>query len=143
MIKENFRLVKFEVRPTDGFGSLAFFEAKKDIPFEIKRIYYVFNVPQNVQRGGHAHKQLKQILFCPYGSVEIILDDAIEKENIVLDDPSFGLIIEPGLWRDIIWHIDNSVLCVAASEYYDEKDYIRDYSEFVLFKQMTDRRQTD
>ena len=134
MGKVAYKLIRFETRPTDGFGSLAFFEANRDIPFEIKRIYYVFNVPQNVQRGGHAHKQLRQLLFCPYGSVEIILDDSVNKESIILDDPSLGLFIEPGLWRDIIWHVENSVLCVAVSEYYDENDYIRDYAEFLRFK---------
>ena len=130
----DYKIFTFQVRPTEDFGSLAFFEGTRDIPFEIKRIYYIFNVPEKAQRGGHAHRSLTQVLFCPYGSIEIILDDSVNKESIMLDDPSKALLVNPGLWRDMIWHKDNSVLCVAASEFYDEKDYIRDYEEFIRFK---------
>ncbi len=111
-------------------GILSFFESQKDIPFDIKRIYYITNVKKNDIRGHHAHKQLKQLLFCPYGEIEIMLDNGYKKENILLDNPSKGLIIESGIWREMEWLIDNSVLCVAASEYYDENDYIRNYDEF-------------
>ena len=134
MAEVDYKKIQFEVRPTDRFGSLAFFEANRDIPFDIKRIYYIFNVPNSVHRGGHAHKKLKQVLFCPYGSIEIILDDSVNKDTILLSEPSQGVLIGPGLWREMIWHKDNSVLCVAASDYYDEKDYIRDYSEFLIFR---------
>lgn len=120
--------------PTESLGSLSFFEATKDVPFEIKRIYYIFNASEGTQRGGHAHRNLHQILFCPYGKIEIILDDAKNRESVMLDDPSKGLIIGPGLWREMIWHVDNSVLCVAASEYYDADDYIRSYNDFLAYK---------
>lgn len=114
-----------------SFGLLSFFEANKDIPFGIKRIYYIYQVPTGVKRGGHAHRALSQILFCPYGQIRIVLNDGIEKEEVVLDEPSKGLIISNGIWHDMIWENDNSVLCVAASDYYDENDYIRDYNEFI------------
>ena len=114
-------------------GKLSYFEASRDVPFEIKRIYYIHGVPSGSQRGGHAHRCLRQILFCPYGTIEIVLDDGKNREHIMLDEPSKGLVIGPGLWREMIWHQDSSVLCVAASEYYDEKDYIRDYSAFLQY----------
>ena len=118
---------------TPDIGSLSFFEAERDIPFSIKRIYYIHGVPENTERGAHAHKELEQLLFCPYGSVKILLDNGKEKSEVILDNPSKGLIITPCVWRDMIWLVENSVLCVAASDYYNEDDYIRDYSEFITW----------
>ena len=115
-------------------GKLSFFEGTRDFPFEIKRFYYIHGVPDGSQRGGHAHKQLRQMLFCPYGAIEIRLDDSIEKVSVLLDNPSIGLVIGPGLWRDMVWNQENSVLCVAASEFYDENDYIRNYDAFLQYK---------
>ena len=116
---------------TKDSGGLSFIEASKDIPFKIKRVYYIHQVPRGVKRGGHAHKELEQLLFCPYGKIEIVVDDGNEKEKYVLDSPDKGLYIGNGVWRDMIWHQDNSVLCVAVSRYYDEEDYIRDYKQFI------------
>ncbi len=116
-------------------GSLSVFEAGRDIPFDIKRIYYIHGVGAGEVRGFHAHKQLQQLLFCPYGSIRIHLDNGEETADILLDDPSKGLVLEPGLWRTMDWLIDNSVLCVAASDYYTEDDYIRDYSKFIEYIQ--------
>ena len=130
----DYQIVHLPVRTTSGMGSLSFLEAGVDTPFDIKRIYYIYDVPKGTQRGGHAHKQLRQLLFCPYGTIEILLDDGVEKSSVLLDDPCRGLMIGPGLWRDMIWHTDNAVLCVAASEHYDESDYIRSYEAFLHFK---------
>lgn len=114
-------------------GQLSFFESNRDIPFEIKRIYYITDVNMNGTRGAHAHKKLHQLLFCPYGSITIQLSNGKVKEEIVLDTPDKGLIIHPGLWRDMLWNKEKSVLCVAASLYYDENDYIRDYEEYMKY----------
>lgn len=114
-------------------GGLSFVEENVDIPFDIKRIYSIYQTESGQHRGFHAHKTNWQLIFCPYGSVEIILDDGFSKETVILDKPSTGLILEPGLWREMIWKQDDSVLCVAASEYYDPKEYIRDYDEFLDF----------
>ena len=84
-----------------------------------------------VQRGGHAHKALRQVLWCPYGSILIRLDDGVEKTEVLLDDPARGLIVEHYMWREMIWQQADSVLCVAADSYYDADDYIRDYDEFL------------
>ena len=115
----------------DQRGNLSFLEGNKHIPFEIKRIFYVHSVPAGVVRGGHAHKFLDQLLICPYGSIEIVLDDGLnEKEKVILNKPTFGLHIPGGVWKDMIWNVKNSILCVAASDYYNADDYIRDYETF-------------
>lgn len=112
-------------------GFLSFFEGMKDIPFDIKRVYFIYQVPAGTVRGGHAHRDLVQLLFCPYGRIDVILDDGEERCTAVLDRPSKGLIVRDMVWRDMVWREDNSVLVVAASGYYDESDYIRDYNEFI------------
>lgn len=120
-------ILKINNRETQLFGSLSFFEANRDIPFNIKRIYYRY---QGMQWGGQAHKTLSQIVFCPYGQIRMILDDGVKVENVILDDPSKGLIVHKGIWYNLVWEKDDSVLCVAASNYYDESDCIRDYGTF-------------
>lgn len=129
----NVRMIEIKTIDSGYAGKLSFFEADKDIPFEIKRIYYIHGVPNHSKRGGHSHKKLKQMLFCPYGEIEIILDNGKERKSVILNDPSKGLLVENSLWREMIWHIDNSVLCVAASDYYDESDYIRNYDDFLNY----------
>jgi dTDP-4-dehydrorhamnose 3,5-epimerase-like enzyme len=114
-------------------GYLSFFETRRDIPFNIKRIYYTYGIPTESKRGMHAHKELQQILWCPYGSIEVVLDNGIEKSTYLLDSPEKGLLVLKGYWHDMYWKEENSVLCVAASEHYDEADYIRDYDEFLKF----------
>lgn len=118
-----------------NIGFLSFFEAKKEIPFEIKRIYYIYQVPKDSKRGMHAHKDLEQLLWCPYGEIEIVLFDGKEEKRFLLNSPEKTLYIGNGIWRDMYWKKENSVLCVAASEYYDESDYIRDYDEFIQMVQ--------
>lgn len=114
-------------------GYLTFFESLSEIPFSIKRVYYTHSVPVDTKRGMHAHKTLQQLLWCPYGEVEVVLDNGEEKVSYTLDSPKQGLLILKGYWRDIFFRKENSVLCVAASDYYSEEDYIRDYSEFLQY----------
>ncbi|MCR5536755.1 MAG: GNAT family N-acetyltransferase [Succinivibrio sp.] len=127
------RIVKIKTVPTLEAGALSFFEGSKDLPFEIRRIYYISKVPEGARRGFHAHKQLKQLLFCPYGSIQLVLDDGAEgsqREEITLNDPSIGILIDRPVWREMLWLEKNSVLVVAASDYYTEADYLRDYTSF-------------
>ncbi len=124
------RIIHISTIPTVNAGELSFFEAGHDIPFDIKRLYYISKVPEGMHRGFHAHKNLLQLLFCPYGRVKLILENELGREEIELSDPSIGLIIDRPTWREMVWLEQNSVLCVAASDYYTEDDYIRDYSEF-------------
>ena len=118
---------------TDNRGYLSVIEGGLDIPFEIKRIYYLYMVPE-VARGAHAHKELQQLLVATSGSVEVIMDDGINKKSFVLDKPWKGLLIAPGLWRDLENFSNDAVVMCLASEKYDANDYIRDYNEFLKFK---------
>lgn len=124
------KVVHIKTIPTVGAGELSFFEGGHDIPFDIKRIYYISKVPEGTRRGFHAHKELKQLLFCPYGRIQLVLENANGREEIELYDPSIGVVIEEPTWREMLWLQKDSVLCVAASDYYKPEDYIRDYDEF-------------
>lgn len=115
-------------------GGLSFVESERDIPFAIKRIYCIYKTEENQHRGFHAHKKNWQLLFCPYGAIDILLTDGEKTETISLDKPSKGLVLNPGLWREMIWKHDDSVLCVAASEYYDPDEYIRNYDEYLSYR---------
>lgn len=105
-----------------------------EIPFDIKRVYYLYDVPGGESRGAHAHKTLQQIVIAASGSFDVTLDDGETKKRITLSRPFIGLYIKPGIWRDIT-NFSSGVIClVFASELFDEKDYIRDYNEFLNFK---------
>lgn len=127
------RLLTLETRGSFDDGYLSFFQAQKDVPFRIRRVYYIHNVPVGTKRGMHAHKKLQQVLWCPYGEIEVVLDDGNEKKSYLLDSPEKALLVLKGYWRDMYWRKEGSVLCVAASDYYDEADYIRDYDEFLRY----------
>lgn len=129
----NCRVIHIKTIPTVASGELSFFEGTHEIPFDIKRVYYISKVPEGVRRGYHAHKKLKQLLFCPYGRIQLILDNKHGREEIELSDPSIGVVIEEPTWREMLWLQKDSVLCVAASDYYSVEDYIRDYKEFQRF----------
>lgn len=124
------QIIKFRLH-SDGRGGLIALEQLKDIPFEIKRIYYIFDVAEGMRRGCHAHKKLQQVLFCPHGSCKILLDDGAEKTEILLDSPDTGLLMNNNIWREMFDFSQGTVLMVLASDYYDESDYIRDYGEFL------------
>jgi dTDP-4-dehydrorhamnose 3,5-epimerase-like enzyme len=114
----------------DDRGSLVAIESCRNIPFEIKRVYYIFNTQSNVSRGFHAHRQLKQVAVCVAGKCRMLLDDGKQKEEVWLDSPTKGLIIEDMTWREMHDFSDDCVLLVLANEHFDESDYIRDYEEF-------------
>lgn len=120
-------------RYSDTRGYLSVVENGIDIPFDIKRIYYLYMVPE-VARGAHAHKALQQLLIATSGSVEVIMDDGREKKSFMLDRPWKGLLIPAGLWRDLENFSGGAVLMCLASEKYDAEDYIRDYNEFLAYK---------
>jgi len=128
----DYKIIKFQ-KHGDDRGQLIALENEKEIPFEIKRVYYMFETGEGVRRGFHAHKNLKQILICTSGSCKIHLDDGKETKEIVLDDPSEGLFIANNLWREMYDFSKDAVLMVLASDLYNEKDYIRNYDEFLKF----------
>lgn len=119
----------------DERGTLISLEQMKNIPFEIKRVYYMFDTVHGVRRGFHAHKCLKQILICVKGNCKILLDDGTEKAEVLLDRPNKGLIIDSHIWREMFDFSEDAVLMVLASELYDEADYIRNYDEFIKYIQ--------
>ena len=117
----------------DERGMLVALEEYKDIPFEVKRVYYMYDTKEEVHRGFHAHKHLKQILICICGSCKVLLDNGEEKKVISLEKPYEGLYISNDMWREMYDFSSDAVLLVLASDYYNEQDYIRDYDEFKRF----------
>lgn len=119
---------------SDPRGNLTVIEENLDIPFDIKRVYYLYDVPGGESRGAHAHKELYQLLVAANGSFSVTLDDGKNKITHMLKRPYQGLLIVPGIWRDLDDFSSGSVCLCLASEHYEAEDYIRDYNEFVDYK---------
>jgi hypothetical protein len=117
----------------DISGNLSFIE-QKTIPFEIKRVYYLYDVRSDEDRVGHAHKDLQKMLIALSGSFDVVLKDGKEEKVITLNKPNIGLVVVPGIWRELQNFSSGSVCLVLASNIFDEEDYIRDYAEFLKFK---------
>lgn len=113
-------------------GNLTFIENRRNIPFDIKRVYYLYDVPGGAERGGHAHKALHQLIIAMSGSFDIHLDDGVEKKTFHLNRSYFGLYVCPMIWREIDNFSSGSVCLVLASDYFDEQDYYRNYDQFRL-----------
>ncbi len=117
----------------DVRGMLVAIEEQKDIPFPIRRVYYLYNTGEGVVRGHHAHKNLQQILICIHGTCKVRLDDGKSKEEVLLDKPYEGLYVSNAVWREMFDFSPDAVLLVLASELYNESDYIRNYDDFLDF----------
>lgn len=115
----------------DPRGNLTFIEGSDHVPFEIKRVYYLYDVPGGSVRGGHAHKDLNQMIIALSGSFDVLLDDGSKKEIYHLNSPSKGLLVTPMVWRELNNFSSGSVCLVVASEHFSEEDYYRDYSQFL------------
>ena len=115
----------------DDRGSLVSLEEGRNIPFEIKRVYYMFKTKEGVRRGFHAHKSLRQVAIAVRGSCRFVLDDGTERVELCLDNPAQGLVIESFMWREMYDFSDDCVLMVLADNYYSEDDYIRNYEDFL------------
>lgn len=128
------QVIKYVFQPHgDERGQLVALEEFKDIPFEIKRVYYMYDTGRGVRRGFHAHKSLEQILVCIHGTCKILLDNGQEKKIVPLEKPYEGLYIANNMWREMYDFSDDAVLLVLASDFYKEEDYIRNYDEFLKF----------
>lgn len=114
----------------DHRGDLSVVESTKDIPFEVKRVFWNYNVPDGKSRGAHAHKQLRQLLIALHGSFTVNVDDGQEQKAFLLDSPRKGLLVEPGEWSSEDYFSEGAVCLVLCDDYYDEADYIRDYDEY-------------
>ena len=127
---EGYELIDFKAIG-DERGYLIALEGNRNvIPFDIKRVYYIYDTKNQIVRGKHAHRKLQQVIFCPKGSCDFILDDGKERKTVRLDSPSKGLYIKSNLWREFTNFSSDCVVMVLASEHYDESDYIRDYETF-------------
>ncbi|MBQ8281647.1 MAG: WxcM-like domain-containing protein [Lachnospiraceae bacterium] len=126
---KNVRMVEFTSH-SDNYGKLVPIEAGSSIPFDVKRVYYIYEVEENVRRGFHSHKKLEQVLICVHGKVKILVKTPHEEEVVELDDPKKGLYIGHMIWREMFDFSDGAVLLVLASEHYTEDDYIRKYEDY-------------
>lgn len=128
------QVIKYMFQPHgDDRGQLVALEEFKDIPFRIRRVYYMYDTASGVTRGKHAHKSLQQILICIHGSCKILLDNGKEKKIVLLEKPYEGLYVSNNMWREMYDFSDDAVLMVLASDLYDECDYIRNYDEFLEY----------
>lgn len=127
-------IIELNKHHSERKGNISVVENNKDIPFEVKRVYYLYDVPGGESRGAHAHKELSQLIIAASGSFTVTLDDGNVKRTFLLNRPYQGLYVKPGIWRDLDDFSSGSVCLVLASHPYDEKDYIRDYKDFLKFK---------
>ena len=126
-------LIELDRHHSQRKGDISVVENRKEVPFDIKRIYYLYDVPGGADRGGHAHKELYQLIVAASGSFEVMLDDGKNKRTFRLNRPYKGLLLKPGIWRTLTDFSSGSVCMVLASEMYDEKDYIREYDDFLKY----------
>lgn len=127
-------IIELDKHHSDRKGNISVVENSKDVPFDVKRTYYLYDVPGGESRGGHAHKELSQLIVAASGSFTVTLDDGRVKRTFTLNRPYQGLYIVPGIWRTLDDFSSGAVCLVLASEGYDEADYIRDYQEFLKYK---------
>ena len=125
----------------DHRGNLSVVEQYRDLPFQIARVYWVYDVPGGESRGGHAHKELYQFIVAPNGSFEVNLTDGKKKYSFFLNHPYKGVLIPPGYWRTLDDFSSGSVCLVIASQMYDEDDYIRDFEEFLKYRESLQSRE--
>jgi hypothetical protein len=129
-------MIELDRHHSDRKGNLTVVENNKTVPFEVKRTYYLYDVPGGESRGGHAHKALSQLIIAASGSFTVTLDDGKVKRTFVLNRPYQGLYVVPGIWRTLDDFSSGAVCMVLASEGYDERDYIRDYDDFLSYKKV-------
>ncbi|AKP41352.1 TPA: WxcM-like domain-containing protein [Clostridioides difficile] len=130
---DKYNLIRFVSIGNEYIGNLVALESNKAIPFDIKRVYYIYDVPNNVKRGFHAHKNLEQVLVCLNGSVKIKCYDGVKETIFNLHKNDVGLYIGTGVWHEMFDFDEKTVLISIASEHYNEEDYIRDYKEFLKY----------
>lgn len=115
-------------------GNITIIEGNINVPFDIRRVYYLYDIPSGAARGGHAHKELYQLIIAASGSFDVLLDDGINKKVVTLNRPDYGLLIVPGIWRELMEFSSGAICLVFASDIYNESDYVREYPAFVEWK---------
>ena len=127
-------IIELDKHHSERKGNISVIENDKTIPFEVKRVYYLYDIPGGEERGAHAHKKLQHLIIAASGSFDVILNDGNVKRRFTLNHPYQGLYVKPGIWRDLGEFSSGAVCLVLASEVYDEADYIRDYNDFLNYK---------
>lgn len=127
-------VIELDRHHSDRKGNLTVIENGSDFPFDVKRVYYLYDIPGGESRGSHAHRSLEQLIVAASGSFKVTLDDGLEKRTFFLNRPYQGLYVKPGMWRDLEDFSSGAVCMVLASELYDKDDYIREYGEFINFR---------
>lgn len=117
-------------------GNITAIENQIHAPFDVKRVYYLYDVPGGAERGGHAHKKLEQFIVAVSGAFSVLLDDGVNKKIVQLDRPYMGLHVVPGIWREILNFSSGAICLVLASEEYCDEDYLRDYIEYIKWKSL-------
>lgn len=133
---EDCRIIELNKHHSDRKGNLTVVENGVTLPFDVKRVYYLYDVPGGESRGSHAHRELEQLIVAASGSFTVVMDDGVNKKRFFLNRPYQGLYIKPGLWRDLEDFSSGAVCMVLASEVYQKEDYIRDYQEFLEFREL-------
>lgn len=134
MNRNNYSIIDFP-KIIDPRGNLTVAESMQHVPFDVRRVYWTYDVPAGESRGGHAHKQCREVIIAVSGSFTVTLDNGNEKQSFHLNHPWQGLLVETGIWRTLDDFSSGAVCLVIASELYDEDDYIYDYDEFLKYKQ--------
>lgn len=117
-------------------GNITIVEGKKNVPFDVKRLYYLYDIPGGEARGGHGHKELYQLIIAASGSFDVLLDDGKNKKIVTLNRPDYGLLVVPGIWRELMEFSSGAICLVLASSEYLKDDYIHVYADFVKFKNL-------
>ena len=115
-------------------GNITIVEGEKNIPFDVQRVYYLYDIPGGESRGGHAHKELHQLIIAASGSFDVFLDDGVNKKIVTLNRPDFGLMLVPGIWRELLEFSSGAICLVLASHKYNADDYLREYEQFKYYK---------
>ena len=129
-------IIELDQHHSDRKGNISVVQNGDTVPFDVKRVYYLYDVPGGESRGAHAHKELSQLIVAASGSFRVILDDGRAKRTFFMNRPYQGLYLKPGIWRDLKDFSAGAVCMVLASEKYDPDDYIRDYDEFLKFREL-------
>lgn len=127
-------IIELDKHHSDRKGNLSVVQNGSTVPFDVKRVYYLYDVPGGESRGSHAHKELSQLIIAASGSFRVTLDDGNVKRSFSLNRPYQGLYVKPGIWRDLDDFSSGAVCLVLASEVYDKEDYIKDYQDFLKFR---------